>query len=134
MQPLGRLPHTLIMTRPQNILIVEDEALIALEIEMGLEAEGYEIVGPVACVEKGLQLIEQIPIDAAILDIDLGGGQNSLPLAHSLLDRGVPILFHTGRVAFENLSERFAGTVVVSKPTILPQLVTQLQRLVPSSS
>lgn len=123
--------HIAIMNDGHTILIVEDESLIALEIELGLEAEGYDVLGPVASVENGLQLIQHFNIDAAILDVDLGDGNNSFPLADALLERNIPILFHTGRVPYEAISDKFSDAMVLSKPTYLPKIITHLQKLTP---
>ena len=121
--------HTISMNGEHTILIVEDETLIALAIEMGLEDEGYNVLGPVATVESGLQLIQYFDLDAAILDVDLGQGCNSFALAEVLQARNIPFLFHTGRVPYEAISETFGEAIVVSKPTYLPRLIAHLQRM-----
>ena len=55
--------HTISMNGEHTILIVEDETLIALAIEMGLEDEGYNVLGPVATVESGLQRPQSLHAD-----------------------------------------------------------------------
>jgi DNA-binding response OmpR family regulator len=60
--------------RDRRILIVEDEYLIAVSLQDALENAGSVVVGPVPSVDKAIQKIESEPdIDAAVLDVNLGG-------------------------------------------------------------
>ena len=60
--------------RDRRILVVEDEYLIAMSLQDGLESAGSIVVGPVPSVEKAIKKIESEPhIDAAVLDVNLGG-------------------------------------------------------------
>ena len=79
----------------QRILIVEDEFLIALDIEDALGELGCEIVGPAATVADAMKLIEAMPPDAAVLDVRLGDG-STVPIAQELQRRGVPYVVLTG--------------------------------------
>ena len=72
-----------------RVLVVEDESLIAMLVEDGLETLGYEVVGPVGTVDAALRIVEQTPFDLALLDINLGGKQ-SFPIAEALEARGIP--------------------------------------------
>lgn len=78
-----------------RVLVVEDESLIAMLVEDGLETLGYEVVGPVGTVDAALRIVEQTPFDLALLDINLGGKQ-SFPIAEALESRGIPYAFLTG--------------------------------------
>jgi CheY-like chemotaxis protein len=78
-----------------RVLVVEDESLIAMLVEDGLETLGYEVVGPVGTVDAALRIVEQTPFDLALLDINLGGKQ-SFPIAEALEARGIPYVFLTG--------------------------------------
>lgn len=78
-----------------RVLVVEDESLIAMLVEDGLETLGYEVVGPVGTVDAALRIVEQTPFDLALLDINLGGKQ-SFPIAEALESRGIPYVFLTG--------------------------------------
>jgi len=78
-----------------RILVVEDETLIALEIEAVLEALECVIVGPVSTLDGALRLVRDAAPDAAILDVTVRGGK-SYPVAEQLLARGVPFVLSSG--------------------------------------
>jgi DNA-binding response OmpR family regulator len=79
----------------RRILVVEDEFLIALDLEDALGELGCEIVGPAATVSDAMQLVEAKPPDAAVLDVRLVDGSTA-PIALELRRRGVPFLVLTG--------------------------------------
>ena len=56
-----------------RVLVAEDEFLIADDLAHALACEGAEVVGPAATVEQGIDAVRTRPVDAAILDINLGG-------------------------------------------------------------
>ena len=78
-----------------RVMIVEDEALIAFEIESVLEAFGCEVVGPVSAVETALQLARESMLDAAILDVTVRGGK-IYPVAEHLVARDIPFVLASG--------------------------------------
>jgi DNA-binding response OmpR family regulator len=78
-----------------RVLVVEDEMLIAMTIEDVLQALGCEIVGPVATLEKALELARDETFDAAILDVTVRGGK-IYPVAEVLLARAIPFVFASG--------------------------------------
>ena len=78
-----------------SILIVEDEAIIAIEIAEAVEQAGGRVIGPVATVREALALVESEPLDAAILDASLRD-RNVTPVLTILLARGTPLVLHTG--------------------------------------
>ena len=82
----------------RRILIVEDEYLIAMEVKRWLQRAGAEVIGPVPTVERALNLIQDDGIDAAVLDLNLGGRATAFPIADRLGKLGVPHLFATGEV------------------------------------
>ena len=77
-----------------RILVVEDEFLIAMEIEAALEAAGAVVVGPAPSLEAACTLARHSEIDAAILDVNLGD-KHVFPAAELLDERGIPYIFHT---------------------------------------
>ena len=78
-----------------RILVVEDEVLIALEIEERLQRLGCEIVGPVGRLERALELARSTALDGALLDVNVKGGL-VYPVAEELLARKVPVVLSTG--------------------------------------
>lgn len=79
----------------KRILIVEDEALIAMMVEDMLAALGAAVVAAAATLEQALAACESVACDAAVLDVNLGGVQ-VFPAADVLGRRGIPIVFATG--------------------------------------
>jgi CheY-like chemotaxis protein len=94
----GRFPRRRALNG-RRVLVVEDEALVAMLMEDGLVDAGAEVVGPACSVEEALGLVERVACDgglsAAVLDINLGGAAVS-PVADRLAALGVPFVFATG--------------------------------------
>jgi PAS domain S-box-containing protein len=112
-----------------RILLAEDEMLVAIEAAESLAAAGCQVLGPAAALEEGIALADRAgPIDAAVLDVNLGG-QQVVPLADMLVARGVPILFTTG---YGEAPAGHHGAAVLTKPIRTADLVAALQRLVGS--
>lgn len=80
-----------------RILLVEDDAMIAMDLAQMLGAMGAEVVGPAATVQEALALIAEARnrIDRAVLDINLRGEQGFV-VADALAAAGVPFVFATG--------------------------------------
>mgnify|MGYP001160552260 CR=1 FL=1 len=79
-----------------RILVVEDEALVAMNLEMILEDLGCVVVGPAMRFDQAEQMMHsEGRLDVAILDVNLGG-QPVYPLANHLKETGIPIIFATG--------------------------------------
>ncbi len=85
--------------RGQRVLVVEDEALVAMLVEDGLLDVGATVLGPASTVEEALSMIETATSDgglaAAVLDLNLGGC-SVLPVADKLASLGVPFIIATG--------------------------------------
>jgi DNA-binding response OmpR family regulator len=116
------------MLDEMNILIVEDESLIALDIAMTVEDEGATVVGPVGDVASALDRTNAA--DLAILDVDLCG-EPVFPVADRLSEAGKPFLFHTGRQDLAVLRDRYGEDIlIIEKPARPDHLVSCLARLV----
>ncbi|MBM1172232.1 response regulator [Microvirga arabica] len=104
------------MTQAQKcrVLIVEDEAAISILMEDMLSNLGIEIVGPASRLDPALQLAREADLDAAIVDINIGGVQ-SYPVADVLCSRGIPVIFATG-YGSSVLPERFKSCPILQKP------------------
>jgi DNA-binding response OmpR family regulator len=112
----------------KRILVVEDEALVAFELQLAFDDEGAEIVGPALSLMKALELVAHTEIDIAVLDVDLGG-DSVYPVAELLLQRRVPFLFHTGHGSRAQLSALFPGTTTFLKPAMPETLIAHLARI-----
>jgi PAS domain S-box-containing protein len=99
--------------RPR-VLLVEDEALVAMMIQETLVEFGFEVLGPVSTASEALAAARERHIDAAVLDINLGDGL-VYTVAEILAKRGVPFVFVTGYDA-ESVDSRFSGIPVLQKP------------------
>ncbi|WP_213982599.1 response regulator [Sphingomonas sp. dw_22] len=103
------------MPGPSRILIVEDEQLIAMMLEDFLEALDREMAGSADNVAAALARIEEGGIDAAILDVNLRGGEQSWPVADRLAELGIPFVIATGG-AGDTIAEAHRGRPILSKP------------------
>ncbi len=112
----------------RRVLIVEDQMLIALDLEQMLTDAGIEVVATAPSVPEALAVVQKEPIDAAILDVNLGA-DNSTLVADALAQRRIPFLFATGYGDGGALPEQHAGAMVVRKPYEAAAIVQQLQRL-----
>jgi CheY-like chemotaxis protein len=87
--------HTGHRTSGLRVLLVEDEYLIALMLEDMLAELGHAVIGPVARLEKALEIAQREVFDVAILDVNINGG-DSYPIADALAARDIPFVFSTG--------------------------------------
>lgn len=108
-----------------HILIVEDEAPIALQVEDMLVESGCEVVGPASRVAQALKLIDEEPVDAAVLDLNIAGDL-VYPVADALDKRGVPYIFATGYGA-SSLTEPYRRRRVLQKPFSRRELLQAMQ-------
>jgi DNA-binding response OmpR family regulator len=110
-----------------KVLIVEDEPLIALEIQSILSRAGFAIAGCVASVDKALAVLEREDCDAAVLDANLRG-KSIESVALALCQRGTPFCFVSGygRVY---LPAPFQDAPLLSKPFAPDVLVQAVSRL-----
>ena len=92
------------MTQPPRILVVEDEAIAALDLQRTLTDSGYTVVGIASTCEEALRLAEHHHPDTIILDYSLKGGLNGATVARELTSKNVRVIFLTGHLA-EALSE-----------------------------
>ncbi|MEE7505757.1 response regulator [Methylobacterium mesophilicum] len=116
----------------RRILVVEDEYLIASEMKRWLQRAGAEVAGPVASVERALDLIEDSTIDAAVLDLNLGDRGTALPIADRLGALGVPHLFATGDVRASQ-EGAYADRPRLEKPYLEAELVSAVVKLTASA-
>lgn len=79
----------------KRVMVVEDEMIIALDIEHALHEAGCILVGTFSRVAKALEGMKDMTIDAALLDVNVAN-EKVFPVAYALEERGVPFLFLTG--------------------------------------
>ncbi len=112
-----------------SVLVVEDEAIIALDIALAIRDAGGQIAGIAASVKQALALIDTMPISAAILDANLVDGDIT-PVAEILLAAGIPIIIQSGVGLPADLIARYPDLPVQTKPCTSENLVAQLALLI----
>lgn len=117
--PLNAMPEG-------RILIVEDEPLIAMELHRLVSQAGLEVSGPVATLDRALDLAEDQTLTGAIIDINLGP-ETSYAVADRLCSSGVAVIFLTGYDA-DTLPARFSANAVLQKPIEPHMLLATLRR------
>ena len=98
-----------------GVMIVEDQMLIAMDLEAALTASGARIACTCASVAQAMQALDEIAIDAAVLDFNLGD-ETSLPLAKELARRGIPFIFATGYGESVMMPAEFGQPIILRKP------------------
>ncbi len=109
-----------------RILVMEDEFLIAMDVEQLCQDNGAEEVIILRTLkELDEQSVEARGINVAVVDVMLAG-ESTVDFARTLQDRKVPFVFATGYAENENLFEAFPGIRVVGKPYAGPTLITAM--------
>ena len=123
------MEHDLAGTRRDlRVLVLEDQFLIAIEIEGMLARLGCMVVGPASTVARALSLLARDRVDFAILDVNLGR-ERSTPVADVLLARGVPFALSTGYDGSQLAEEAFRDAQHLGKPIDFPRLAETIRRL-----
>ena len=99
---MPRPPHrpVSIVVAGNRIMIVEDEALVAMALRESLDELGFSVLGPFSRISEAMIALRNNRIDAAVLDVNLGG-ELIYPLADVLAADHVPFVFITGYGAEE---------------------------------
>lgn len=97
-----------------SIMLVEDEAIVALAVNDSLTDLGFSVVGPFSRVADACRALQENQVDAAILDVNLDG-EMVYSLAETLTARKIPFVFATGYGA-ESIESRFEHIPVLQKP------------------
>lgn len=123
-------------SRALRILVVEDSALIAMEIEAQLEEIGCRVFGPFPRLSPALETLTESKVDGAILDVNIAG-QTVYALADELARRKIPFFFATAYSSGQ-LPRRYRTKRVLLKPFSrrkLYQLITEtFSRSMPSAA
>ena len=100
-----------------RILIIEDEALVAMELRFVLEDLGYDVAGTAADARTARNLVQETEVDLALVDIHLSDGPTGVELGRELAQQaGVTVLYMTANPGM--VRDGVAGTIgVLSKPT-----------------
>jgi CheY-like chemotaxis protein len=104
----------MIASQARKVLVVDDEALIAMLIEDMLSDLGCDVVGPAYRLSEALELAKDSDIDCAILDLNLEG-KPTFPVAAVLRERNIPFVFASG-YAMNDSDPDFSQVRVLQKP------------------
>jgi DNA-binding LytR/AlgR family response regulator len=117
-----------------HVLIVEDDFIIASELEAVLTEAGAEIAGSCRNVAEALAVIETFAVSgidgviAAILDIRLGS-ETIAPVARALAAHGVPFVFYSGQVQNDPIRAEWPRSRIVEKPAVARAIVAAVAEL-----
>ena len=110
-----------------RVLLVEDEALLAIDLADLLTEAGFEVIGPAMRAAEALALIASSGCDAAVLDVHLGD-ETSEPVAIELTRLGVPFIVLSGYNSDQH-PPAFKGAPMLLKPVRFEKLATELRQL-----
>lgn len=114
------------------VLVVEDEIIVGMDLAASLEDAGYAVVGPFASCEAALTALENAPatMRAGVLDVNLGDGATSAPIARRLGALGVPFVFLSGYSAGRNeVFDNFPDAPRISKPCLPETLLQHIREM-----
>jgi CheY-like chemotaxis protein len=115
--------------RGRSILVVEDEPLIALDLETFLRGAGAQVHS--ACsLERALQLAGRPGLSAAVLDYGLSA-RDCGAVCDRLQQRRIPFVIYSG---YPDLRQKFPDAVIIPKPAALADIVDALKALLPIPS
>ena len=116
----------------RRVLVVEDEFLVAMDIELMLRELGCEVLGPRADLASALRAAGEETLDVALLDVNLAG-EPVTAVAEALAERALPFVFCTGYQA-GNLPRRYPAAPTLTKPFQIADLRSALEHALASAS
>lgn len=112
-----------------KILVVEDDALIAMELGERLTDMGFEVLGPAHSIAEAEAVLARETPDAALLDARLAGNTSSVPLGLVFRSKGIPFAFCTGFDRVKEAPPELANAPVLTKPVSDADIKTCLEKL-----
>jgi len=99
----------------KHLLLVDDEAIVGMEMESHLRSLGYSVIGPLLRLQEAMDAVNSHQdIDGAILDINVRGGL-IYPVAEILVKKGIPFILVTG-YSLNTIREEFRKYPMLHKP------------------
>ena len=114
-----------------KVLLVEDEAFIAMAIIDKLIEAGAETVEHALSLQEAGETLKQLSFDVAILDLRLPDGSSD-DLAVQLTDQGTPLVFHSGHAEIDMLKAKFPSAKICHKPCQHSEFVVAIRELLGS--
>jgi CheY-like chemotaxis protein len=97
-----------------RLLIIEDEALVAMFIEDILSEMGCETVDILTSLPDAVSRVDGVNFDAVILDVNLGG-ERTYSLAERLIEKHIPFIFSTG-YGVSGIPDNLHNVPIIQKP------------------
>lgn len=117
---------------PLRILVIEDEFLIAADLEAVLEEFGHQVVGTADTIEKALAAARSYRPQVATVDLRLKHSQSGADAAERLVELGVEVIFVSGNLDNKTraeLEQRVKPAAFLGKPVSRHLLKQALQKL-----
>ena len=114
----------------KRVLVVEDNAALAYDMDDALRESGAQVVGPALDLPTGLQLAREHRLDGAVLDIDLCG-EFVWPLAQELKRDSVPFVFVSADCG-EGLPSDFQDSTCLPKPAPTERILATVSQVIAS--
>ena len=108
------------------ILLVEDDGDFAESVALNLEAAGFTLLGPVSGGLEAFALCEREEPDLALIDISLEGAIDGIFLGQQLSERGIPVVYLTGRFERALQEGRDHASALLAKPCSSQELIATL--------
>lgn len=112
----------------KRVLIVEDDALLLMDLEEVLRQAGAQSVHACCTIEEALRCSEAERFDAAIIDVRIGS-DSIAPIARQLVARGTPFVFYTGQPRNDRIMAECLNCQILSKPAQSDVIVNTLTGL-----
>lgn len=109
----------------KSILILEDEPLIAMDLQFAFEDAGAHAVVTISCAEA-FDALDRMEFDGAVLDVNLGRGETCEPVAIHLREQRIPFLLHTGDLDRAGEALRDLEAPILAKPSGADHVVERL--------
>ena len=114
-----------------TVLVVEDDFIVAYDMQMMIEEQGARVLGPAASLAEAQELLAKERPTVAVLDVNLSG-EYVFPLADALRAKEVPFVFATAYADNDRIfPEASRGAPRLPKPVLPNVLIAQLMRLKP---
>lgn len=106
------------MKGKKNILVVEDEMIVALDIEHQLQSNGYRTFNHAASYEEAVRKIDNINPDLILLDIILKDGSTGFRIADYACTKGIPVIFITASTHISDYrkAQSYKPAAIIHKP------------------
>ena len=87
-----------------QVLIIEDEAIVSMDLRYKLEALGYSVIAEISSGEKAVDAVSELRPDMVLMDISLSGEMDGIDAAAQIRDQfGVPVVYITAYVGGDTL-------------------------------